>query len=419
MSSTGLAGELSPSLWRNGEFMRLWFAQAVSRAGTAVTEVALPLTAVLVLDATPGQMATLVVAGQLPNLLFGLLAGVWVDRARRRPVLVGSDLARLLLFASIPAAAALGLLTLAQLWIIAFAAATFSLFSLVASVSVLPTIVPASQLIEANSRLQATDAVVTIGGQGLGGVLVQLIGAPKALIADAASYLVSAMSLRGVARHERQPDRDKRSRIAGEVAEGVRELFRTPVLRAIAISAAVGAFAGAVQATVLMLYFANTLGLSPAVIGVVFASTALGSVAGAAVAGRTSRRFGVGPMIIGGAFLLGVSAVLLPLADVTGATVPMLVAGQFLAGLGLTVYRINQVSLRQAVTPRRLLGRVTSARTFIIFCVAPLGAILGGYLGAGIGIQPALFIAAAVMFLQVIGLVASPVRHVRTATAVA
>lgn len=417
MTTASLPADGASGLRHNREFVRLWTAQAISKAGTAITETALPLTAVLVLDATPAQMAMLVLAGQLPNLLFGLLAGVWVDRARRRPILIGSDVARMVLFGSIPVAAALGMLSLTQLWIIAFISAGCALFSMTASVALLPRIVAPGQLIDANSRLQATDAVMTISGQSVGGVLVQLLGAPRAIVIDATSYLASACTLRNVGRNEPRPTRDRTSRLRAEIGAGLRELFRTPLLRAIAISAAVGAFAGAISATVLMLFLVTEVGLAPATIGIVIACAAVGSGTGAALAGRVSRRFGIGPMIVGGMCMFDGAAVLTPLATETSVQVPMLMAGQFFAGMGFTIYRINQLSLRQAMTPPRLLGRVTSARTFIIFCMAPLGAILGGYLGSSVGLHATLYIAASIGVLQTIGLSISPVPRVRTVTA--
>src|SRR5918997_3745420 len=180
--------EAAGSLWRNGSFVRLWFAQTVSNAGSQITYVALPLTAVLVLGATPAQMGLLGIASRAPNLLFDLFAGVWVDRTRRRPILVGADLGRALLIGTIPVAALLGYLTFAQLYIVAFAVGTLAGFFSLASISLLPSLVKGQQLVEANSKLAITDSVMTIAGPSLAGGLVQLIGAPRAIIVDAISY---------------------------------------------------------------------------------------------------------------------------------------------------------------------------------------------------------------------------------------
>lgn len=245
-------------VWRNPDFIRLWSAQAVSKLGSGVTQTALPLTAVLVLDATPAQMALLVFAGQLPDLIFGLLAGVWIDRVRRRPVLIGADLGRFVLLGSIPIAAVAGTLSFAHLWVVEFGSGILTLFFVVAGIAVLPTIVRADELVEANSKLSMTDAVVSLAGPSGGGALVQLVGAPGAILADALSYLVSAFCIGGVAKSEPAADRPDRRRVWTEISEGVRELLRTPLLRALAISTGVGTLAVAIQSTVSMLYLVCT-----------------------------------------------------------------------------------------------------------------------------------------------------------------
>lgn len=182
--------ESSTSLWRNPSFIRLWFAQAVSSAGSQVTAIALPLTAVLVLGATPVQMGYLGIASRAPSLLFDLFAGVWVDRTRRRPILISADLGRALLIGTIPIAALFGYLTFAQLYLVAFVVGTLTAFFSLASISILPSLVKGEQLVDANSKLAATDSVLSIAAPSAAGGLVQLIGAPKALIADALSYLL-------------------------------------------------------------------------------------------------------------------------------------------------------------------------------------------------------------------------------------
>ena len=194
--------KLSGSLWKNRAFTRLWVAHVTSGAGTAITTVALPLTAVLVLGATPSEMGLLAAAGSLPNLLFGLFAGVWVDRVRRRPILVWADLGRALLLVTVPAAAWLGNLSFLQIWTVTFAAGTLTVFFQIAAISVLPALVEKSELVEANSRLSTSDAVVAIAGPAAAGGLVQLFSAPKAILVDAASYLFSALALSGVTEDE-------------------------------------------------------------------------------------------------------------------------------------------------------------------------------------------------------------------------
>ena len=236
----------APSLWRNRGFLRLWLAGIVSGAGGQITALALPLTAVVTLDATSAEMGLLRGAGILPELLLALLAGVWVDRARRQTILVGADLGRALLLGSIPLAVLFGGPTLPHLWLIAFAVGSLAVFSSLASISILPALVPKSQLVEANSRLTVTGSILTIAGPGAAGGLIALVGAPKAIAADAASYLLSALSLRGLDAREAPPSRDPGVSTWHEIVEGMRELVRTPLLRSLTLP--VGLFARATAA---------------------------------------------------------------------------------------------------------------------------------------------------------------------------
>lgn len=400
------------SVWANTQFRRLWFAQAISKLGSAVTATALPLTAVLLLHADAADMALLVFAGQLPDLLFGLLAGVWVDRMRRRPILVGSDLARFVLLSTVPIAAAFGVLTFTQLWLVSFAVGIFTLFFAVANVAVLPSIVRPDELVDANSRLSITDAIVGLSGPSAGGALVQFITAPRAILADALSYLASAAFLRRIGRTERRPSRRQGSSIRVEVLEGVRELVRSPVLRSLAISTGIGALAVAMQTTVVMLYLVRTLDLSPVLIGVVSTMNGAGALLGASLAKVAGRFGGIGRVIILGSLVFDLAAFAVPAASYTTVPLPILFAGQVFSGAGYAVYQINQVSLRQVVTPARLLGRVTAARRFLIFCMAPAGAAIGGFLGSSVSYPATLMLGAVLAVIGTAVLVASPLWHV-------
>ena len=407
------------SLWRNAPFVRLWLAQVVSNAGSQITNLALPLTAVLVLGATPAQMGALGVASSLPNLFFGLLAGVWVDRIRRRPTLVGADLGRALLLGTIPAAALLGSLTFAQLYLVAFASATLSLFFTIASVAVLPSVVRKDQLVEANSKLAATDAVLAIAGPGAAGSLIQVLSAPKAIVVDAVSYVLSALSLRGVGVSEEPPSREQQRSIWAEIGEGVRELVRTPLLRALTVAATVGVFGAAVQNTVFLLFFTRQLGLSPATIGLVYAAAGSSSLLGAVLAARVARSIGTGPAVILGQCLWAISALVVPLAGLAGPALPPLLAAQVITGAGGAIWSVNQMSLRQHLTPVRLLGRVTAARRFLLFGAAPLGSALGGVLGGAVGLRATLLVGAIGVLGALALLFFSPIRNVHDPSDVA
>ena len=387
-----------PSLWRNPAFVRLWVAKTVSGIGTSITATAIPLTAALVLDATPAQMAALVFAGQLPDLLFGLIAGVWVDRVRRRPILIGTDVGRALLLAVIPVAAFLDLLSMPLLWIVAFGSAVLTLFFTLASVAVLPTIVRPVQLVDANSKLHMSEAVLSLAGPSGAGFLVQLVSAPKAIIADVVSYIVSAFSLGSIASTELKPERRESGlrAIGREIREGLHELIRTPLLRALAISMGIIVVGGAMIATVNILFLTRTLGLSPVTTSLVAAGNGVGALLGAIV---------LSGMLEAGA-LYG-----MPLAAHVAFPVPWLMGLGVPSGIAYSVLSINQISLRQRITPSHLLGRVTAARRFLIFCMAPVGALAGGWLGTNVGLEATILAGASVTLAAALYMWWSPIRH--------
>lgn len=413
MDESALVDRATASLWRNGSFVRLWFAQVISNAGSQITNLALPLTAVLTLSATPAQMGLLGVAGSLPNLFFGLLAGVWVDRMRRRPILLGADFGRALLLGTIPLAALLGSLTFAHLYVVAFASASLGLFFTIASVAVLPSVVRKDQLVEANSRLAASDSVLAIAGPSAAGALVQVLSAPKAIFVDAVSYVLSALSLRGVGVNEESPNREQRRSLRIEIGEGVRELVRTPVLRALTVAATVGVFGAAVQTTVLLFFFTRELDIPPTTISLVYAVAGVGGLLGAIVAGRVARRIGTGPSVILGQALWAISALVVPLAGIVGPALAPIIAAQVITGVGGAIWSVNQMSLRQHLTPTRLLGRVTAARRFLLFGAAPLGSVLGGFLGSTLRLRGTLLVGAIGVAAGFVLLFFSPVRSVR------
>jgi len=413
--STAPADVALPSLWRNPAFVRLWVAKTVSGIGTSITATAIPLTAALVLAATPAQMAALVFAGQLPDLLFGLITGVWVDRVRRRPILIGTDLGRALLLAVIPAAAFLDLLSMPLLWLVAFGSATLTLVFTLASVAVLPTIVKPVQLVDANAKLHMSEAVLTLASPSGAGFLVQLVGAPKAILADVVSFVVSAFALGGIASTEVKPERRARGigPVWREIREGLHELIRTPLLRALAISMGIIVVGGAMIATVNILFLTRTLGFSPVTIGIVAAGTGVGSMLGAVAAGRTAARLTLGGAIVLSGMLEAGALFLTPLAAHVAFPVPWLLGLGVVSGIAYSVLSINQISLRQRITPSHLLGRVTAARRFLIFSMAPVGAAAGGWLGTHVGLEATILAGAAVMLLGAIYMWWSPIRNAR------
>lgn len=418
----------SQSLWRNRAFTRLWVAHVTSGAGTAITSVALPLTAVLLLGASPSQMGLLAAAGSLPNLLFGLVAGVWVDRLPRRPILVWSDIGRALLLASVPAAAWWGELSFLQLWLVTFAAGTLTVFFQIAAISLLPALVEKSSLVDANSRLSTSDALISIAGPAAAGGLVQLLGAARTILIDALSYLLSALALRalpepvldhpanGVGGKEGECGDRQSSRartLLHEIGEGVHELLRTPLLTALTISSSLGMLAGSLAAAVQMLFLVEQLGLSPALIGTVLACGGVGSLLGALLAPRAARRLRVGRTLAFGKLIWILGSLLLAAADQSRGVVMSVGAALALGGFGSSLYFVNQISLRQAITSVRLLGRVTAARRFVLFGVATLGAFIGGALGEAIGLRATLLVGAAALAVELALILLSPISRAR------
>lgn len=401
-------------LRRHPDFFRLWSGQSVSSFGSAITTLALPLTAVLALKAGPVQMGLLAAMGFLPHLALGLPAGVWVDRWPRRPILVVTDLGRAALLGSIPLLALFGALRMEYLYAAALLVGVCTLFFDVAATSYVPSLVDRNDLLEANSASALSSALAGTAGPALAGGLVQLLTASVAIAVDALSYVVSACCAVLIRAPEAPAPRQQRRRLWSEVAEGLRVLVQDPILRPIIGASAVGSFGGAMRQAVLVLYLVRGLGFSPTLLGLVFAASGVASVLGALLAGPARDRFGPGPPIVGGTLLWCAGNALIPLAGGPLAlVVPLVLAAQVLSGVGTPVYSINQITVRQAIVPYRLLGRVNASRRFLVFGVIPLGALLGGALGQAFGLRQALIIGVAWQALSVLWLLLSPVRMLR------
>jgi MFS family permease len=407
--------QLRGGLWRDAEFRKLGAGAAVSGLGDAVTGLALPLTAVAVLGATPAQMGLLVAAGSAPHLVLGLVAGVWVDRLRRRPVMVASQLGRAAVLATIPAAAWLGLLRIEHLYLAAFLAGSLAVFADAVAFSFLPLLVGRARVLEGNARLAMQAAVVSVVGPGLAGALIQLVTAPVAILADALSFLLGALCWSWLRVEEPPPrPRDQRAGLLAEIAEGWGAVFGEPVMRASTVASLMGMLAVSVQQPVLVLFLARDLGLAATTIGAVLAAGGVAGVAGAAAAAPLGTRFGPGPTIAAGSVLSAIGMLLIPLAGgppwvVVGA----LVAGRALIGAGGAIYTTSQLSLRQLVTPDHVLGRSTATRRFLVVGLAPLGALVGGALGERLGTRPTLAVGALGMLVALAWVLLSPVMAVR------
>jgi MFS family permease len=381
-------------LWRHADFLRLWGAATVSQLGSQITLLALPLAAVLVLEASAFQVALLTTFDFLPFLLFGLPAGVWVDRLARRPVMIATDVARALALLTIPLAYALDVLTLPQLYAVGFLVGVLTVFFELAHTSYLPSLVAREQLIDGNSKLEISRSGAYIAGPGLGGVLVGLLTAPGAIVVDALSFVVSGVLLVRIRAHERwAASAPARTGLRRELAEGLRYVLGHRYLWPIASCTAILNLFWNAAFAVYFVFLARELDLGPALIGLVLMLGNLGWLAGALVAGRVTGRLGVGWTLAGAAFLFGPSGALIAVAP-ESAPLPFLIAAQGLGSFGGVLYNITSMTLRQSVTPDRLQGRTVGAIRTVVWGVTPLGALLGGALASVVGLRATFWIAA-------------------------
>jgi MFS family permease len=407
-----LRGRLG-GLSQNRDFMRLWAGETISLFGSQITYIAIPLTAAVVLHAEPWQMGILQAAGFAPFLLLTLFAGVWVDRKRRRPILVLSNAGRAVLLALIPLSALFGWLSMPQLYVISLLVGSLTVFFELAYQSYLPTLVGKEGLVEGNSKLQTSASVSSIGGPGIAGLLLEVLSAPFALLADAFSFLVSAFMLLRIRTPEPVPPRTTHTSFRRELTEGLSMVFKNAYLRAFALEAASYNFFWNLIEAVYILYAVRELGASPLVIGLVFSLGSVGSLLGALVAARWADRFGLGHAITASMAIACASTLLIPMSG-DGVVGPWLVGGSFfLGGLGVTASVVHVVSLRQTVTPGHLLGRMNGSYRFLTWGVIPIGALLGGFLGEVIGLRAALLVGAAGMSLAWLWVLFSPVPRLR------
>jgi len=403
------------SRWRHRDFMRLWAAQTVSLFGSQVTSLALPLTAALTLRATPAQMGILGAAQFAPFLLIGLFAGVWIDRRRRRPVMIAADVGRAILLALIPTLALLHALRIEQVYVIAFLAGALTLFFDVAYTSYLPSPVAHDRLSEGNAKLGGSASAVGLAGPGVGGVLAQLFSPPLALVVDAVSFVFSALSLRTI--HVAEPEPAPHARDEGVwrgIGQGLRVLLGNRLTRATVAAGATVVLCSSIGSSIFVLYLTRDLRLSPALVGLVYLAGGLGSLPGAVVCGAVTRRLGIGPAIVIAAFVLSISRLLILAASgPVVVALAILMVSEVLAGFAGIIWDINQLSLRQGLTPHHLMGRMNASFRFIVWGTIPLGTLLGGFLGAWIGLRPALAVSVISGLLAPLWVLFSPVRSLR------
>ncbi|AVT32105.1 MULTISPECIES: MFS transporter [unclassified Plantactinospora] len=383
-----------PELLRQAQFRRYWSAQTVSLFGDEISVLALPLLAVLSTGAGPAEMGYLTAAALTPSLLFSLLLGAWIDRyPHKRRVMVLADLGRAVLLATVPVAYLFGVLSLGQLYVVAFLTGTLAVLFEVAHSTLFVSLVPRKDYVDANALTYGSRAMSFVAGPSVGGLLVQTLTAPVTLLVDAVSYLVSALFLARI-RLTRPTEPASTDGAGLGLGQGLRFVVRAPILRSLLLGTTTLNLFNYMFTALYVLYVSTELGLSPGLLGLVIGIGAIGALLGAAVTGRLVRRLGIGRTVVISFVLFPAPLVLVPLAGgSTPVVLGVLFASEFLSGLGLMMMDITVGSLQTAVIPERLLARVAGAKRTVNYGIRPIGAVLGGTLGATLGVRPTLWIA--------------------------
>jgi MFS family permease len=411
-----------PRLWADRDFLKFWAGETVSLLGSQVTLLAIPLTAILLLDAGPAELGVLAAAGFAPFLLLTLIAGVWVDRWPRRPIMLVTNLGRGLLLGVIPVLAVQGVLELWHLIVTAFAVACCQVFFELAYQSYIPSLVGAPRLIEANAKLQTSAAAADVAGPGAAGFLIQAVGAPVAIVLDSISFLFSALVIGLIRQPEPRPtdsvDRDES--MWRQIRSGLRLVLGNPYLRGMAGEATTFNLGSTILETVLLLYAVEELGLGAGLIGLIFSIGALGALLGAVLAERAQRRFRFGFAMVGAYLFACLPPLLIPLAaPPVAVAVPILAVSYFLGGIGLASSQIYVYSLRQTITPDHMLGRMNSGYRFFVTGMLPIAALLAGILGEQIGLRATLLVGSLITLGAMAWILASPIGRIRDLGSVA
>ena len=402
-------------LWRHRDFRNLWIAETISVFGSQFTGLALPLVAVLLLDASAFAVSALVVIEFLPFILLAIPAGVWVDRWRRKPILVSGDLARAALLLSIPVAYAFDALTLPHLYVVGFLVGVCTVFFDVAYQSYLPSLVEREHLVEGNSKLEISRSVSQLAGPGAAGAIVTALSAPIAILLDAISFFVSALFLFSIRRKEELPERAEgtaRPSMLQDAREGLGFVLRNPYLRAISICTGTSNFFWQMGGAILVVYAIRDLEMSAAALGLAFSLANVGPLLAALGTNKISARLGVGPTILASSLVFSLAMLPVPLAT-SANPVPFLVVSAAFGGFAAVTYNITQLSFRQAICPPRMLGRMNAVIRFMVWGTMPVGALLGGALGTWIGVREAIWVAAIGALFTFLPILLSPVPKLR------
>lgn len=402
-------------LWHHPDFLKLWTGETVSQFGSQVTLLALPTVAILLLHAGPFEVGLLAALEYLAFPSLGLVAGVWADRLRRRPIMIVADLGRMLALGSIPLAFALNALTLYQLYAVAVISGIFTVFFDVAYQSYLPVLVERSNLIEGNTKLEVSRSAAQVTGPAVAGFLIQVIGGARAILVDAISFLISALALVAIRKPEPEPKPSTAEGKAGffrEMGEGLGVVLKSPILRSIAACTATSNLGSNMLFAMYLIFAYRLLNLSPSVVGIIFGLSSTGWLVGALVAGRLARSLGLGPTLTVAIVVGGLSFLATPLA-LFGAPAVILTVLGFIGSVQVPLYNINQVSLRQAITPDRVQGRMNATMRTIVWGTIPVGSFLGGILGASIGVVPTMLLGGTLSLLAAGWIVSGPVMALR------
>jgi MFS family permease len=402
---------IPPLLRENGAFRVFWAGEIISLFGDQITLLALPLLAVLLLHAGPKEMGYLTAAGLVPTLFFALHAGAWVDRrGRRRQVMIAADTGRALLLLTIPAAYAVGRLTMAHLYAVAFLVGVLSVLFMVSYSALFVSLVPRDRYVEGNAILHGSRALSFVGGPSLGGFLVQTLSAPFALVADAISFLASAFCLSRISPVEPPPAKNER----GHLTAGARFIMRSPIIRASLAWGATCNFFNYMFSALFVLYATQSLHVQPAMLGAVLGAGAVGAVLGSTITGWLAKRLGIGPTYILGCILFPAPLILVPAAAGPASLIlAFLLAARFGSGLGVMVLDISIGSIFAALIPHHLRSRVSGAFTVVNYGVRPVGSLAGGLLGGAIGLRPTLWIATVGAVAGFLWLLPSPIPRLR------
>ena len=409
-------GQPKTSLWRDTDFVKFWSAESLSLLGAQVSLVAIPLLAVTTLDATAFEMGVLNAAQFAPFLLFTLVAGVWVDRKRRLPMLIGTNFGRAVLFGLIPVAVYFGLLNIGLLSVLVFLGATLTVVFDLAYQSYLPSLVGRDHLIEANGKLEGSRSFAYMSGPGAAGVLVGAVSAPVAILVNAVTYLVSAITNSFIRRPEPPPppETGPRKTLFVQIGHGLKLVLNNTYLWALGAEAAVYNLFNQVLWAVLVLHLVRGLHFPPAVVGAVLTMSGVGALLGSFVAGRLSRRWGLGPTLIVSIVVANAPLLLIPLASgnvVLNAVV--IGAALLINGAGLVVYSIQAISVRQAAVSSDVLGRTNAGYRFAVTGAAAVGALLGGALGGWIGLRATMLIGGLGTIAAIWFVIRSPIPRLR------